>query len=75
MSTDEETDSNDERTRSSVERESDPASDREGGASDAASAAIRDIERLPLGERAPGYQALADGLRVELEQSDPHAAR
>ena len=44
-------------------------------ASDAAAQAILDIEQQPLDERAPGYQALADRLRVELEQSDPHAAR
>lgn len=40
-------------------------------ASDETTAALRDIEALPLAERAPGYQALADRLRIELEQSDP----
>ena len=34
-------------------------------------AALQDIESKPLAERAPGYQALADRLRAELEQSDP----
>jgi hypothetical protein len=34
-------------------------------------AALHDIESKPLAERAPGYQALADRLRAELEQSDP----
>ncbi|WP_308799950.1 hypothetical protein [Agromyces silvae] len=29
------------------------------------------IEALPLVERAPRYQAVADRLRGELEQSDP----
>jgi hypothetical protein len=33
--------------------------------------ALQDIESKPLAERAPGYQALADRLRAELEQSDP----
>jgi hypothetical protein len=32
---------------------------------------LRDIESKPLAERAPAYQALADRLRAELEQSDP----
>ncbi|RXZ68612.1 hypothetical protein [Agromyces albus] len=40
-------------------------------ASDETTAALSDIEALPLAERAPGYQALADRLRIELEQSDP----
>ncbi|GAA1811303.1 hypothetical protein [Agromyces neolithicus] len=73
MSTDDVTDSADERTRSSVERDPGPAPDEAGAASDAAAQAILDIEQQPLDERAPGYQALADRLRVELEQSDPHA--
>ena len=34
-------------------------------------AALHGIESKPLAERAPGYQALADRLRAELEQSDP----
>ena len=34
-------------------------------------AALQEIESKPLAERAPGYQALADRLRAELEQSDP----
>ena len=34
-------------------------------------AALQDLESRPLAERAPGYQALADRLRAELEQSDP----
>ena len=34
-------------------------------------AALEDIQSKPLAERAPGYQALADRLRAELEQSDP----
>ena len=29
------------------------------------------VEALPLAERAPRYQALADRLRSELERSDP----
>ena len=74
MSTDEQTDSAAEGTRPSAEH--DPgARDVAAAASDAAAQAILDIERQPLDERAPGYQALADRLRVELEQSDPHAAR
>lgn len=34
-------------------------------------AELRDIESKPLGERAQGYQELADRLRTELEHSDP----
>lgn len=34
-------------------------------------AALRDIESKPLGERAQGYQELADRLRADLEHSDP----
>lgn len=30
-----------------------------------------EIEALPLAERAPRYQAIADRLRTELERSDP----
>lgn len=75
VSTDEGTDSAAESTRASVERDSDPAHDNVGAASDTAAQAILDIEQQPLEARAPGYQALADRLRVELEQSDPHAAR
>ena len=75
MSTDEETDSADEGTRPSGEHHPEAGRDGAAGASDAAAQAILDIERQPLDERAPGYQALADRLRVELEQSDPHAAR
>lgn len=40
-------------------------------ASDGSVAELREIETLPLAERAPAYQALADRLRAELEQSDP----
>jgi len=69
VSTDEETDPAAEGTRPSDEH------DRAAGASDAAAQAILDIEGQPLDERAPGYQALAERLRVELEQSDPHAPR
>lgn len=29
------------------------------------------IEALPLAERAPRYQAVADRLRADLERSDP----
>ena len=42
--------------------------------SEATNSAIREIEEQPLEERAPGYQALADRLRVELEHSDPSRA-
>ncbi|WP_159605446.1 hypothetical protein [Agromyces humi] len=42
-----------------------------GEASDDAASAIHDIESLPLAERAPRYQELADRLRSELERSDP----
>jgi hypothetical protein len=42
--------------------------------SEATNAALREIEDQPLDERAPGYQALADRLRVELEHSDPSRA-
>jgi hypothetical protein len=47
----------------------DAASD--DAASDEVRAALQEIESKPLAERAPGYQALADRLRAELEQSDP----
>ena len=51
------------------------ASDGASGDTDASfddtRAALHDIESKPLAERAPGYQALADRLRAELEQSDP----
>lgn len=40
-------------------------------ATDDTIAALRDIESKPLGERAQGYQELADRLRTELEHSDP----
>jgi len=40
-------------------------------ASDDTREALADLESKPLAERAPGYQALADRLRAELEQSDP----
>ena len=75
MSTDEETDSAAEGRRPSAGHDPETARDDVAGASDAAAQAILDIEQQPLDERAPGYQALADRLRVELEQSDPHAAR
>jgi hypothetical protein len=39
--------------------------------SEVTNAALREIEEQPLEGRAPGYQALADRLRVELEHSDP----
>jgi hypothetical protein len=42
--------------------------------SEATNAALGEIEEQPLEERAPGYQALADRLRVELEHSDPSRA-
>ena len=42
--------------------------------SEATNAALREIEEQPLEERAPGYQALADRLRVELVHSDPSRA-
>jgi hypothetical protein len=42
-----------------------------GAPSDDTLAALRDIESHPLPERAPGYQALADRLHEELEESDP----
>ncbi|MDR6906926.1 hypothetical protein J2X63_002634 [Agromyces sp. 3263] len=42
-----------------------------GEASDDAAADIHDIESVPLAERAPRYQELADRLRSELERSDP----
>ncbi len=52
-----------------------PATEAVVGPDDAASddtrADLADIESKPLAERAPGYQALADRLRAELEQSDP----
>jgi hypothetical protein len=44
-------------------------------ASDDATAAIHDIESLPLAERAPRYQDLADRLRSQLERSDPSRDR
>ena len=75
MSTDKETDSAAESRRPSDEHDPEAARDDVDGASDAAAQAILDIEQQPLDERAPGYQALADRLRVELEQSDPHATR
>ena len=40
-------------------------------ASDDAATQLRRIESVPLAERAPGYQELADRLRAELERSDP----
>lgn len=40
-------------------------------ATDAAGTGSADIEALPLAERAPRYQAVADRLRAELERSDP----
>ena len=48
-----------------------PRRDSDDTASDDTRAALHDIESKPLAERAPGYQALADRLRAELEQSDP----
>jgi hypothetical protein len=46
----------------------------DGGVSEATDAALREIEALPLDERAARYQALADRLRIELEHSDPSRA-
>jgi hypothetical protein len=40
-------------------------------ASDDTLEALREIESKPVADRAPGYQALADRLRGELEHSDP----
>jgi hypothetical protein len=48
-----------------------PTAETDDAASDDTRAALQDIESKPLAERAPGYQALADRLRAELEQSDP----
>ena len=48
-----------------------PTAEPDDAASDDTRAALQDIESKPLAERAPGYQALADRLRAELEQSDP----
>jgi hypothetical protein len=48
-----------------------PTAEPDDAASDDTRAALQDIESQPLAERAPGYQALADRLRSELEQSDP----
>ncbi|KRE25019.1 hypothetical protein [Agromyces sp. Soil535] len=42
-----------------------------GAASDDVRATLAEIESQPLADRAPGYQDLADRLRVELEESDP----
>ena len=75
MSTDEGTDAAAESTSAPVERDPDPVHDDVNAPSNSAAQAILDIEQQPLEARAPGYQALADELRVELEQSDPHAAR
>ena len=75
MSTDEDFDSAAEGRRPSAEHDARAAREGAADASDAAAQAILDVERQPLDERAPSYQALADRLRVELEQSDPHAAR
>jgi len=75
VSTDKETDSAAAVRRPSAEHDPGAASDDVAAASEAAAHAILDIEQQPLDERAPGYQALADRLRVELEQSDPHASR
>ncbi|WP_139417372.1 hypothetical protein [Agromyces laixinhei] len=41
------------------------------GAASSTPGVIAEIEGLPLAERAAGYQALADELRTQLEQSDP----
>ncbi|WP_350346949.1 hypothetical protein ABIQ69_09855 [Agromyces sp. G08B096] len=49
----------------------------DGAAGAPADAALDDareaaeIERMPLAERAPRYQAVAERLREELEHSDP----
>ena len=45
--------------------------DANDSAADVTVAELRDIESKPLGERAHGYQELADRLRAELEHSDP----
>lgn len=42
-----------------------------GALGESTRAALDDIEGRPLEERAVGYRLLADGLRAELEQSDP----
>jgi hypothetical protein len=46
-----------------------PAASGDSAASDQSEAAT--IEALPLAERAPEYQAVADRLRSALERSDP----
>ena len=45
-----------------------PASD---AASSSVSAVLAEVESRPLAERAEAYQALAEELRGQLEQSDP----
>jgi hypothetical protein len=40
-------------------------------ASSSVSAVLAGVESRPLAERAEAYQALADELRTQLEQSDP----
>jgi hypothetical protein len=70
VSTDEEP-----RPAESIESTDAAAATRSGDAADAASAVtlaeLRDIESMPLAERASRYQELADRLRAELEHSDP----
>jgi hypothetical protein len=56
--------------RASTDAADEPRPDPDG-ATHETTAALADIESKPLAERAPGYQALADRLRAELEQSDP----
>jgi hypothetical protein len=64
--------STDEESRPAESIEStDAAASPAGEASADTLAELRDIESKPLAERATGYQELADGLRTELEHSDP----
>lgn len=75
MSSDEESDAVRDASRQPTdEQRGGPTGDPSAESVDATGAAIADIEARALDERAPGYQALAERLRVELEQSDPHAA-
>jgi hypothetical protein len=57
----------------SVEIMHEAGGDAHGSAEDAGTelTGVARIEALPLAERAPSYQAVADRLRAELERSDP----
>jgi hypothetical protein len=67
VSTDEEP-----RPAESIESTDAAAAPRSGDAASADTLAeLRDIESMPLAERASRYQELADRLRAELEHSDP----